>query len=259
MTTGHSGALGTLLAIGFGFWLYLRRRVESRVARVCVPAVLVLGLLADYSRGPWLGAITIYIVFVAIGPKPLRGLLGLVGVSIVLIAVVSLTPLRDKIVSVIPFMGGTIDSKNIDYRKRLLDTAIPIIEASPMLGDSEALLKMGNLRQNGIIDLVNCYLEVLLNSGFVGLTVFLGFSLVALARARSVYARYRQSDPNLAALGLALLATVIGNLVMLWPSSLSTGGYLVYFSLGALCCAYALCANESSPIDRRGAPQLTTY
>src|SRR5580698_1534967 len=33
VTTGHSGALGTLLAIGFGFWLYLRRRVESRVAR----------------------------------------------------------------------------------------------------------------------------------------------------------------------------------------------------------------------------------
>lgn len=241
VTTGHSGALGGLLAIALGFWLYLRRSVSSRMARLFVPFVLLLGLLADYSRGPWLGAACIYFFFVLLGPKPIRGIFSIAGIGVMLALIVSMTPLRDKIVSVVPFLGGTVDSKNIDYRKRLLDTAIPIIEARPWFGDSDALLKMGNLRQNGIIDLVNCYLEVLLNTGFVGLTLFVGFSVIALKRARAIYGRYRQKDPDFAALGLAAMACVLGNLVMLWPSSLGTGGYITYYMLGGVCLAYAYC------------------
>jgi len=34
---------------------------------VCVPTALALGLLADYSRGPWLGAVSIYVAFVLFG------------------------------------------------------------------------------------------------------------------------------------------------------------------------------------------------
>jgi O-antigen ligase len=246
VTTGHSGALGTLLAIGFGFWLYLRGSVRSRLARVCVPTALALGLLADYSRGPWLGAVSIYVAFVLFGPRPLRGMFGIAGLGLVLVIVVALSPLRDRIVSVVPFLGGTIDSQNIDYRKRLFDTALPIIKASPLTGDPEALLKMGNLRQNGIIDLVNCYLEILLNSGVIGLLLFLGASFIGIKKARAVYLRYRVSDPPFATLGLALISCVIGLLIMLWPSSLSTGGYVLYFGLAGICASYAL-SGRSGP------------
>jgi O-antigen ligase len=237
-TTGHSGALGTLLAIAFGFWLYLRRGIPSKLARLCIPIILGLGLLADYSRGPWLGALSIYVAFALLGPNPFRGF-GRITVSILIIAlVIGLSPLRDRVVSVIPFLGGSVDSQNIDYRHHLLDAAVPIIEASPILGDSDALLKMGTLRQNGIIDLVNSYLEVLLNNGIIGLSLFLGFSTIALRRAWVVSKKFGAADPEDGALGLSLISCIIGLLIMLWPSTLSTGGYVLYFGLGGICLAY---------------------
>ena len=68
-SAGHSLALGYLLAVAFGFWLYLKSHVQSRIHRIGVTLLLWGGLFAAFSRGPWLGAATVYFTFNAAGPR----------------------------------------------------------------------------------------------------------------------------------------------------------------------------------------------
>ena len=56
VSAGHSIALGYLLAVAFGFWLYLRSHVQSRKHRIGVTLLLWGGLFGAFSRGGWLGA-----------------------------------------------------------------------------------------------------------------------------------------------------------------------------------------------------------
>src|SRR5262249_32725638 len=53
---GDPLALGYVLAIAFGFWLYLKTHIQSVPLRTATTVLLWLGLLAAFSRGPWIGA-----------------------------------------------------------------------------------------------------------------------------------------------------------------------------------------------------------
>ena len=56
-TGGHSIVLGYSLAIGLGFWLYLRSRIGPSAWSWLVLVAVVAGLAATQARGPWLGAV----------------------------------------------------------------------------------------------------------------------------------------------------------------------------------------------------------
>ena len=72
------------------------------------------------------------------------------------------------------------------------------------------MLKMQDLRQGeGIIDLVNTYMTVLLENGFVGMALFLSFILIALRRAWSASRRSRVADPDLSLLGASIVACIV--------------------------------------------------
>ena len=118
------------------------RFVKSQPAKLATSGLLLLGLLAAYSRGPWIGAVFLYFVYAVLRPHPISGLMRAFWTGLLLAVIVALTPLRDKIVSVLPFMGGRIDYGNVIYRQQLLDRAWQIIQVSPMWGDQSALLKM---------------------------------------------------------------------------------------------------------------------
>lgn len=214
-SSGHPLSLGYLLAIAFGFWLCLQNSVGPR-RRIFVSALLWLGLIASYSRGPWVGAIAIYFAFALLKPGRIRSLVRAVALSVSVLAAISISPLADKIIRVIPFLGGTIDSGNIVYRQRLFDRSWQIIEQSPMFGDQGALLKMQDLRQGeGIIDMVNTYLQILLDNGFVGLILFLAFISLAAFQAFVLTNRLAKSDPDTSQLGASLVACTVGTLIMI--------------------------------------------
>ena len=215
-SSGHPLELGYLLAIAFGFWLFLQTNVDSSRRRISVSVLLWLGLIAAYSRGPWIGAVAIYFLFASLSPKGIRKLLQATALSVGTIVVISLTPLADRIVRVMPFLGGTLDSGNIDYRQRLFERSWWIIQQSPILGDQYARLKMQDLRQGeGIIDMVNTYMQILLDNGFVGLSLFLTFILVAVYRAFIVSRRLARVDPGTSQLGASLVACTVGTLAMI--------------------------------------------
>jgi O-antigen ligase len=238
-SAGHALALGYMLAVALGFWLYLRSHVQTARSRVGFVLLLWLGLLAAYSRGPWIGAAAIYFAFVTLSPRAFPRLFRAAGVVVILAAVISVTPLASRITNVLPFMGGSVDVGTIDYRDRVIQQSWQIIQQHPFFGDQEALFKMEDLRQGeGIIDVVNTYAGIALNKGFIGLGIFACFILVALVKAYRRAKALAKSDPDLAVLGVSIVACVLGTLLMLENCSFILAYEKMFYVLAGLAAAY---------------------
>jgi O-antigen ligase len=233
-------ALGYLLVVAFGLWLYLQTRVDSKRSRIGVTALFWGGLLAAYTRGAWIGSVFVYFVFSALRPRALSRVFKAACVAVIIAVLIYLSPLGNRIVSVLPFLGGTVDNFNVVYRQRLFERSWQIIQESPMFGDQGAMLKMQDLRQGqGIIDLVNTYVGILLDNGFVGLTLFLSFILLALFKAWSVSRKFMRVDPDLGLLGASLVSCIIAMLLLFENGSFGGGTEKIFYVLIALATAYA--------------------
>jgi O-Antigen ligase len=220
-SAGHPLFLGYLLAVAFGFWLYLQQNVQSRVSRLTITSLFLFGLMAAYSRGPWLGALVIYLSLAALGPRVIPKMFKAVGGLLLLAVAVAVSPLGVKIAQVIPYLGSAINMGNVTYRERLFALSWRIIMENPWFGDQQALLKMEELRQGeGIIDLMNGFMAILLSNGFVGLSLFLLFVVIGSFKASRVSAATAKSDPDLSNLGACLVACILGTLVMMWVGGL---------------------------------------
>jgi hypothetical protein len=238
-SAGHALALGFLLAVAFGFWLYLKSQVGSRIHRIGVTVLLWGGLFAAYSRGPWLGAAAIYFTFNAVGPRAVSRLVKGTSVALALAGLIGVSPIGERILEVLPVLGRSADF-SITYRERLAERGWELVFAHPFFGDQFPWPEMEDLRQGeGIIDIVNTYLGVALNYGLIGLLCFLGFILLGMT---TVYARSKElarSDPDLALLGISLIACIVGTLIMIDGNSFNMGVERMFYVLAGLATAYA--------------------
>jgi O-Antigen ligase len=250
-STGNTLVLGFLLAVAFGFWLYLQSNVKSKRYRITVVVVYWIGLLATYSRGPWMGAIVIYFCFAAIGPRAMSRLFKASGVAVLAIAAISASPLGERIAQVLPFMGGSVDSGSFQYRRLLASRTWELFQENPLFGDRLVLSKMEDLRQGvGLIDLVNTYAEVVLFYGSVGLALFAATILVGLFKTYRLARKSLQSDPNLALLGASLASCIVGTLLMIGTSSLILGCQKMFYVLAGLAAAYIRLCGSQTPAGR---------
>ncbi len=245
-SAGQPLALGYLLSTAFGFWLYLKSQVPRRLIRVVVILLLWSGLLAAYSRGPWAGALFTYFAFIGLGPRALPRFLRATVFLALISGVILVSPIGERIIQVLPFMGGSIDTGSLMYRQQIAQRSWELIQNHPFLGDSLALLKMQDLRQGGgIIDLLNTYAQVALFYGLTGLFLFLSPMLIGLARSYRLLKAVRESDPDLAQLGLALVACVLGTLLMIVSCSFNLGYQKLFYVLVGLAAAYPHCDYRS--------------
>jgi hypothetical protein len=238
-SAGHALSLGCLLAVAFGFWLYLQTYLASKPVRVAVTIFFWLGLIAAYSRGPWAGAVVIYLAFMAIGPGAFGRIFKAAAVVAGVLAMVSFSPLGDRIFKVLPFAGGATNDVTLNYRQRLATRSWQLILENPFFGDQFTYSQMDDLRQGeGIIDLVNSYAQVALFYGFVGLFFFLGFILLSLVRAYQAVRQTALSEPEFALLGRSLVACIVGELLMLLDSSFMLAYEKMFYVLAGLAAAY---------------------
>jgi len=261
VSTGHAMALGYILVVGFGFWLYLQTRVQTKRPRVAGVGLFWAGLFAAYTRGAWIGGAAVYFLFTALRPNPFTRLFKATAVAAIGAIALYLSPLGEKISSVLPFLGGTVDKFNVDYRQRLWDISWGIIQASPIFGDQGAMLKMQNLKQGeGIVDLVNAYVGILLSSGFAGLFLFLCFALIPLFQALSCTLKFRKADPDMGLLGASLVSCILAMLLLLENGSFIRGPEKLYYALIGLTAAYAyLGATSRKPLAQfRGSVGAST-
>lgn len=250
VTTGQAIAFGFTMVVGLGFWMSLRQQLP-RFRRAWVPSILlVAGLLAGLSRGPWLGAVLLYVVIALTSPGGFRTVAGRAMLVLALLPLVMITPWGDRIINLLPFVG-TVDSENVDYRSRLIDNSLIVIERNLFLG-SPYYLNEPEMRAmyqgQGIIDVVNSYIAVALNFGVVGLFLFCMIFLSALFGVYRAMRRLPEVDASISVryMGQCLIGVLLAIMFMIFTvSSISVIG-LIYWCVLGIAGAYAVSSTPGS-------------
>jgi O-antigen ligase len=237
---GHSIILGYIMMVALGFYLFIVPSIKSKALKLAGFALILAGLISSLSRGPWVGTAVLLLVFIAFGKNVTkRFTLILVALAFAL-PVLNWVPGGQRVINLIPFVGET-DKENVEYREKLIDKSLLIIDKYPVFGVFEPKQEpeMEDMVQGeGIIDIVNSYLIITLYNGLVGLSLFVGFfSLVLITilnKMRSI--KDKQSEEYLC--GRALLATLLAVLVTIFTTSGIGIIPVLYWSLAGLIYSY---------------------
>lgn len=252
-STGQPIVLGYVMTVALGIFMFLKKSVPNRSVWMAGMFLLIAGLIAPLSRGPWIGAAVMLMVFISTGPKALSSisLLGLVG--IVALPILLSTPAGEKIISYLPFVG-TVEEGTITYRQLLFEVSTGIIMANPLFGSYDFLLYLEELRQGqGIIDLVNSYLSIALSSGLVGLSLFASFfGVILIGIAKGMHGLDKNNELHL--LGRVLIAALIGILVIIFTVSSINVIPVIYWAVAGLGLAYIRLVAQSTLDSARIAP-----
>jgi O-Antigen ligase len=221
-TAGHSIPMGYIAMVGILLWMGCcdLKKVGTR-AKAMGFAMLAAGSIASLSRGPWVALAAGLILWYSLSPQGLKRLAIAIGVIGVGFGLALLTPAREDIISLIPWVG-TADSSNIDYRQRLIQVSLFLISESPWFGSPTFLsapIMQQMIQGQGIIDLVNTYVALALSSGMVGVALFSTVVIGPFFRGMPLYLRllnqarvHKQqdlADPMLRALLCVLLSSAI--------------------------------------------------
>lgn len=183
--------------------------------------VLAIGLAASLSRGPWIGAAAMFFFFVAFGERKFQRLAQLGAVGAMGAAAAAATPFGQRILGLLPFIGDSAGD-TIDYRQLLLDASISVISENPVFGSQDFLShpRLQALRQGeGIIDIVNSYVGVALESGLIGLAIYLGIFLSVVLALRRAMKSARTHSTQIELYARAYLATLLGAMITLFTTS----------------------------------------
>jgi O-antigen ligase len=223
-----------MTALGLGFALFNDN--FPRAYRLAAFGVLITGLLLSLSRGPWIGAIIIIGVYVLLSRRALMRSIQAGAIATVAGLLSLLTPFGRSVIGLLPVIGGDAND-TIDYRQQLLDAAWGVMQKNPLFGSGDYLQDnaLQSMRQGqGIIDIVNTYLQVGLKSGYVGLGLFvLFFASVLLALFKALQTARAQGSP-LENYCRAYLATLVGMLVTIFTTSSEGQIPHLYWVLGAM-------------------------
>lgn len=238
---GHSIAFGFTMVIALGFYLFVQSTIKNKFFRLAGFGFIALGLIAPLSRGPWVGAIVLITLYAYLGRNGLSSLFKLMIGGVLALALVLMLPIGDKVINLLPFVGKT-DSQNVDYRQQLLDTSLIVAAKSPWFGnrnfkDAPEMKKM--VQGEHIIDLVNIYVAVMLNSGYVGLFFYVGMFLTAIWGAYRAMKRVRTVHTELFEMGRSLISSILAVMFMIAAMSDTLIIPYLYYMLIALCVAYA--------------------
>ncbi|MEJ1355184.1 MAG: O-antigen ligase family protein [Candidatus Sedimenticola sp. (ex Thyasira tokunagai)] len=245
---GQPIVLGYVMVVAIGFYLFLKPHITSRLYQRLGIILLILGLIASLSRGPWVGFVALLVVFIITGPRAVRHLSALTLAASLSFAMLFIIPGGQRVINLLPFVGETGES-TISYRQELIANALTVIKRNPWFGDPNYLEapEMEAMRQgHGIIDVVNTYLGLALEMGVAGLILFLSFFLVILAGVyRGIKSVDKGSDERL--LGRSFLASLASILVIIFTVSSISIIPIVYWSVAAMGVAYIQMIKKRNP------------
>jgi len=220
------------------------------------------GLLLSFSRGPWMGATIATALYVLTGPKGLSRSVMVGAASVMGLAFLGITPLGSKIFGFLPFFGDEIgESENIDYRARLFENGMRVIRENPLLGSTNYLenpLMVELFQGQGIIDLVNTYIQVGLGYGFVGVFLFVMILVSALWSAFRAQAMTRRTDPQFSAMARAGFASMVGMMAVIATMSNIYQVEIFYWMFAGLCVGMRRVAETASVTQPHAATAADT-
>lgn len=244
--TGQPIVLGCIFVIAISLFLGLQRYVVEKRGVWWLGLFLLLGgLIASLSRGPWVGAFAALIVFRLTGPKALGGMFkSALGLGAI-VGLVMVSPMRDTVVGLLPFIGN-VETENVIYRQRMLESSIQIILQNPWFGSTDYMAQLIalDLVIGGVVDIVNTYVGIGLANGLMGLFSFMG--VFVLSGISVLWTMLRLPDPECEerTIGQALLAALVGVAVTIGTVSSITFIPLMYWIVTGLCVGYSSMVNR---------------
>lgn len=239
-TTGQPIILGYVLMVALGFYLFIAPSIKSTIVRLSGFVFLAAALFVTLSRGPWVGAVALIIVFLATGTNVAKKFITLATVAFLTLPILQVVPGGHKIINILPFIG-TSEQFNVEYRDKLLDRSIAVISNHPFFGvfNPTKEPEMQDMVQGeGIVDIVNAYLGISLSQGLVGLALFLMFFAIVLRTTYKAMKKLpKKSEEHLC--GSSLLASLAGVLVAIYTVSTIGVIPIVYWSLAGLMLSYS--------------------
>jgi O-antigen ligase len=224
--SGYLRAYGSVFGpISFGLFLVMALALLPPLVESCKKKYLPrlsygaigVGLISTFSRGPWVGGALAIGVHALTSGRPVRNVARLTLLGLVALPILLITPMGAKFIEMLPFIG-TIEENTIDYRRRLFEVGWRVVLDNPWFGSEDYLETpaMQSLVQGqGIVDIVNAYLQVALDRGLVGLALFVGVSLFSLNALYRAIKPARAIDPELAAYCQGWFAALVGVMLVL--------------------------------------------
>jgi O-antigen ligase len=240
-TLGHPIILGYFMSIALGFYLFLSNSIQNVTIKRLSFLIITLGLLAPLSRGPWVGAVVLIVIYILQGPMVLKKLGALFLAFFITFSILAALPGGQRFINLIPFMGEAQNS-NIEYRERLFKNSIIVIKKNPFFGSSNYLKtpEMQEMIQGeGIIDIVNSYLRITLETGYVGLTLFIGIFATVIISVRKNMKLIQDKKNQLYILGRCLIAVLLSIMTTIATTSSIATVPIIYWSILGIGVAYA--------------------
>jgi hypothetical protein len=250
VSLGQPIPLGYVLAVAMMLFSGIAAQVPLLAVRVAFYGAYLGGLVASMSRGPWSGAAVGLISMLFVGKSATKRVLQFLLWSPPALTLFLLSPWADNVTAYLPFVG-TVDTGNIDYRDRLIDVSLELLGRNPLVGNffylTDPLLEQMRTGE-GIIDMVNTYLQVALPYGCIGLALFAGVFVSAMVNLLRICRRIE--DPEAVRVARALFGALVSVMITIGTVSSISAIDKVYFLTAGLCVGYAraLKAQLSLPV-----------
>ncbi|MEE2691320.1 MAG: O-antigen ligase family protein [Pseudomonadota bacterium] len=209
---------GYIMTLGLLSTEYYRARRDFGFIRAwLMRGMCITAAFFTFSRGAWLGMIVgfgTYFLFARM-PRAMRAPIVGFGLLVGLPLAFNLAANGD--------LNSVDDFGSFEYRQELLRTSIAYIQMHPLFGDPnfrESGFFDHLIQGQGIIDVVNSYINIALRYGLIGLTLFIGAygsSIVALLKIGDLLPKTRRSDLELQR--AVLLGANAGYLAVIFTTS----------------------------------------
>jgi len=219
-------AFGAMMMVGFALAPAVLQDMKNKMLGRMGFLALGGGILAAFSRAPWLGSGLAFGLHALTDKKAFSSLSRLALLGVAAAAILAVTPFGSAVLGSLPGFGGSTDQETISYRQQLLKTGIEVVRDNPLFGSTSFLERddLEELRQGqGIIDLVNTYLDIAMRYGLVGLFFFVGVKVIALFNIWRSIGRARLAIPELAPYCQAYFAA-LGSLMFVLFTTTNTIG-----------------------------------
>ena len=250
---------GYMMVVGIGVLLFLRKYINQKHVFRFIFILFLGALYFTKARGPWLGIMVLAILYIWSGPNRFGNFSKFTAGSAVALVILSLTSFGERLIAMLPFMSsaGTHEASTVDYRIKLLEQAQILFQKNPVFGlaNYRETPEMEVMRQGqGIIDVVNSYIDIGLSYGAVGLglflVIFLGLFFNTLKKVRSLPAEHE----DLINIGRSLYAILGAMLFIIFTVSSINYIPIFYWLFAGLCSAYIRLCNQALTEKRLVSP-----
>lgn len=232
--------LGYVMILTAGLLFYLKPLTRSKSLTNLALLGIFVCLMATKARGPWIGFIIMCLAYLWTEKGGMIKILGLSLLTMLLIPILNLTTIGSKYIDMLPIIGST-RSDTIDYRTRLIENAWIVFQRNPIFGSTNYLetTEMESMRQGqGIIDLVNTFIQIALPYGVAGLLLFSAIFISLLKECYWTINHLPKDELDLIRMGRALFAILAG--VLFTIATVSSIDYVpvLYWVLTGITAAY---------------------